>query len=56
MGGGRPGLAPQMLRQEQALDGYPSLDRIDLEAARLDHLIGQMLALSRLEAATEKAT
>ena len=31
MGGGRPGLAPQMLRREQALDGYPSLDRIDLK-------------------------
>lgn len=30
-----------------------SLDRIDLEAARLDHLIGQMLALSRLEAGTD---
>lgn len=31
MGGGRLGLAPQMLRREQALDGYPSLDRIDLK-------------------------
>ena len=31
MGGGRPGLAPQILRREQALDGYPSLDRIDLK-------------------------
>jgi two-component system OmpR family sensor kinase len=30
-----------------------SLDRIDREAARLDHLIGQMLTLSRLEAGTE---
>ena len=30
-----------------------TLDRIDREAARLDHLIGQMLALSRLEAGTD---
>lgn len=42
------GLARQNPARYQA-----SLDRIDLEAARLDHLIGQMLALSRLEAGTD---
>ena len=42
------GLARQNPARYQA-----SLDRIDREAARLDHLIGQMLALSRLEAGTD---
>ncbi len=31
MGGGRRGPSPQNLRWSQSLDGYPSLDRIDLK-------------------------
>lgn len=31
MGGGRCGPSPQNLRWSQSLDGYPSLDRIDLK-------------------------
>lgn len=31
MGGGRPVGRPQNLRRDQGLDGYPSLDRIDLK-------------------------
>src|SRR3990167_10487517 len=31
MGGGRPGVRPQIMRRNRALDGYSALDRLDLK-------------------------
>ena len=50
----RIGVALDLARQESGPEIAGDLDRIDLEAARLNELIGQILTLTRLEsAATE---
>lgn len=44
-------VALELVRQQCPPDVKPELDRIELEASRLDEMIGQLLTLTRLEGA-----
>lgn len=48
-------VALELLRQRAGVPGAPELERIELEAARIDELIGRVLTLLRLETATAAA-
>lgn len=45
-------VALELLRQREGVPGAPEIERIELEAARIDELIGRVLTLMRLETAT----
>jgi two-component system sensor histidine kinase CpxA len=45
-------VALELLRQRADVPGAPEIERIELEAARIDELIGRVLTLLRLETAT----
>jgi two-component system sensor histidine kinase CpxA len=45
-------VALELLRQRDGVPGAPEIERIELEAARIDELIGRVLTLLRLETAT----
>lgn len=46
-------VALELLRQRAGVPSAPEIERIELEAARIDELIGRILALLRLETATQ---
>lgn len=45
----RLGIALELLRRKSSADAAPALDRIELEAERVNQMIGELLTLSRLE-------
>jgi two-component system sensor histidine kinase CpxA len=45
----RLGIALELLRRKSSAEAAPALDRIELEAERLNQMIGELLTLSRLE-------
>ena len=48
-------VALELLRQRKGVPGAPEIERIELEAARIDELIGRVLTLLRLETASPAA-
>lgn len=48
-------VALELLRQREGVPGAPEIERIELEAARIDELIGRVLTLLRLETASPAA-